>query len=519
MNKKITILILILLTLLTSCTGKDTITNKTQEEELDFEVEKIQMTKSYQNITPYAEIKSNIENDSNLAILVSAGLTESEGLKVDRVTKEDNQIKIHITNLYGDNNILAVPQALVLLKNQDLNLKDNIKFVVENTEENQIDLKISMDDAINKLNSEYQLSSLTRAKVNLIREDDKLYWDIFYDAIFDKSEKQLPIISLRAILDTNTGDVIRLESNHLAEAIDEGNIVNYDTDKVILYKKNTPSNVEEKNLEELWSYNLDNKQKTLLFKSENTIINTQIRSDLKFISFIENKKGANNLYIVPKSSNNAFKVAIEEEINPSLSAWVGNDLYLIENNKDKANVYKYSLNDDSLDLVSKLDFHVENFNYQSNYFILGESVEESLNKKIYITKDFNNIKDIGYGFNVKLKNNTILYIEDLENSEDNLIKKYNINSDSHEEIYSGLVNSFQLINDEIVYPVKLKSDNLYSIYSQNINSDDNEEIHTCFTNKLYSNKNKTLFYINISSPLEKEKNMLIYKHKIKPLIN
>lgn len=114
MYKKTTLLIIIslILLVLTACSeSKNNIKYELAEAEekpVDYKINKIVLSKAFQITDENINI---IEKGENLKLLVNAGLVESSGINIDRITMSGNALNIYVARKMEENKVqLAVPQ-------------------------------------------------------------------------------------------------------------------------------------------------------------------------------------------------------------------------------------------------------------------------------------------------------------------------------------------------------------------------------------------------------------------------
>lgn len=509
-----------MLLFLTACNPFKPKDSRSKVQEIDFEIEKVQLTKLFQKTEAYAEFKPKL-NPSNpnerLRLVISAGLNEASGLEVNKIVRDNNDLNIYINTLNGKSSSLVIPQAIVLIDSEDIVSTNNIKFnIIDETDLEPIKLKIEYNDALSIIESKFKLNTIISPSINLFKSAGDLIWEIIYDPVMDKSEKTLPLVKLKVKIDANSGDIVSENKIKLSYPLDTGNIIGFYKDKYIVYKKDLSE--KDKTREELWLYNIFSNEKSLLFSSEFQISNAHINNSGSYISFIETNGSGSNLYIVPSYNKKAYKFSSEKDINPVLNNWIDNDnICLVEVVGNKSIIYNYNLPKNKLTEIASLDKKISSLASRANRFLFIEEDVSTFNDNIYITKDFKDLDLIDQGYNPKfLNDNTLAYMKSKESKEENYIYIYNLEKEALKFKFDGLIPNYQVVDDfSLVYPIKSDGYNSYILKEYNYRDDSLREFSSSITDKTYYSKGANRIYINLNSPFESENNMLIYPLALK----
>jgi hypothetical protein len=101
-----------------------------EDTELKYKIDKVILSKGYQAIKPSVEV---VKKNNDVKLLVSVGLIETSGVKVDQIVKKGNIINIHVLNELEEDNVqLAIPQIFIELVNAKAINLDDIKFNIIN---------------------------------------------------------------------------------------------------------------------------------------------------------------------------------------------------------------------------------------------------------------------------------------------------------------------------------------------------------------------------------------------------
>src|SRR5690606_7896026 len=131
MYKKIFVFILlVLLLVLTACSKKEnisiTLDETVEEKPVGYSINQIVLSKGFQITDSNVDI---MEKGTNLKLLVTAGLVESSGIYIDKITKAGNTLNIYLSREMDKNKIqLAVPQIILEINDDIKTNPENLKF-------------------------------------------------------------------------------------------------------------------------------------------------------------------------------------------------------------------------------------------------------------------------------------------------------------------------------------------------------------------------------------------------------
>jgi len=484
---------------------------KNSDIDIDYEVEKISMSKSYQHINPKIEV---IKKDMNSKVLVSLGLMNSSGIDVTQIKKINEEINIHIKNQKKIRKSQIVnPQVLIDLK--DIKYKDieNLNFNIINENYEPIRLKLGINEIIDKVNSNFNLSVNDFPDVNIISTSDQLLWDISYNNTFDKANINNPIINLSVLVDADTGDIVDSSKETISSFIDEGEILDYISDKFILYKK-TKENKENKNIKSnLCIFDIDNNNTEIIYKSKADIQSAVPNSNFSYIGVLESNEENNEVYIVETNNKKAYKTSLNSNINPSIIRWKNNkELYIVDSKEESSNIYTYNIENNDFDLVSKVDKNIVDLKILNNSIFITEKKIDSDNLKFHLKSNWDETIFNDYGFKPNyINNNQIAYLKLDEESHNNRFEIYDLKEEKvYDSVDLNISHYFTLSNGNIILIEKNDSDNKYTMYKYNINEKSQELIATINNDNVYYNKNKGLLYIDHKAPFGSKKSQIIY---------
>src|SRR5699024_9152598 len=308
---------------------------------------------------------------------------------------------------------------------------ENLKFNIINQNYKPINLKFSKNEKLNNIYSQFKIASNTIPEVDLTRLNDKLIWNINFNGIFDKESSNNPLINLSVKVDADTGEILSSYEEVISKYIDNGVILDYVPNKYLLYKRG--KNDDDDNYNTLWIYSFETGKKKKLYSSKDPIYNANFSSDYSKVAFIKYNKHneeITNLLLVSIEDKKTVNITPDSQMQHTwLIKWQDNNLYFINNDTNyKSTIYKYSMEDKSLESVMQLNKNIFDFDIKDDTFLLTEFNKDEINKNIYIAKDNKIVKEIDDGFKATFfGDNKILYLKNLENKEENIFNIYDLN--------------------------------------------------------------------------------------------
>lgn len=482
-----------------------------EEEEIKYEIEQILFSKSFQSIEPSVEI---ITNNNKLKILASLGLSECSGVNVNSIIKKGSEVNIHVSAIYHPEDLrLAVPQVIMELKKSKLKKVEDLKFNIVYDDYTPLKVKYSINDVLNKIQSHFKISAKGTPIFNLIREDANIVWDIEYNSIFDKENPDIPLVNLYAKVNANTGDIISSEKQFISSSLDSGHILNYINDDHILYKKVVLDNDANKTTEQLWSYDITNSEKYMLYSSHYKISSAQFSQNMRYVSIIEVSDVGSELYIIPTNDKRAYKISFDNKFSPKTMRWNNNDiLYLVDNSDSKSTIYSYSAENNETNNIGTFDKNIENIIILSDNFLITEKTDNEFNRKISMTTDWDKFKLIGNGFNPKfISENVVSYLYKDEDKDLNSLFVYDTKEKDVIYEIEGNILSYEILPDRnIVYVKKNTNNSDFTLVKYSLNDHKSTDIANLISDKIFYDENNKLVYLNVILPFDNEKTEMIY---------
>lgn len=516
MKRVLLIIALFIILLSSSCrrnniSTSELVENTTyEEEEINYEIEQILFSKSFQSVDPVVEV---ITKNNKLKILASLGLSEHTDVNIEKIVKKGNEINIHVSGTNNRKNLrLAVPQVVMELKKVNTKNINDIKFNIVYDDYKPVKIKFSINDILNKVQAHFKVSLKSMPEFNLIKNKDTIIWNIKYNNVFVKEESGIPLVNLTAEVDANDGKIIESEKTYISSFLDNGHILNYIPEKYVLYKKSIKDDETNNILEQLWSYDILNGKKTLIYSSHYKISLAEFSPDLKYICLIEINDHNSDLFVISKDDLKPYKVFFEDNFYPKSICWSkDNILYLIDN-ANRTTVYSYDIENHIIDLIGTINKKIENFITMDNKFIILEKNQDEFNYMISITNDWSSFQNLVLGFKPKFINeNLISYLEKDNKNDTNTLVLYDLKDREVIRKINENILSYEVLPDgNISYINKNTDNNNYTLFKYSIDDRNASQIANLIGDKIYYAEDKNTVYLNVILPFENEKTEAIY---------
>lgn len=483
-----------------------------EEEEINFNIDQILYSKSYQSIEPNVEL---ITKNSKLKLLASLGLADYSSVSVNGIIKKGREVYIHVSGIsQSENDRLAVPQVIMEIEDLSPKNAENLKFNVVYDDYMPIKIKFGINDVINKIQSYFKVSPNRLPTFNLTKEGDDILWAVSYDGIIDKDDPSTPLINLATIIDANSGEILQSNRIAISTTFDSGQILDFMGDSTFLYKKTIVDLETNTPIEQLWYGKGKENEKFMLFSSDFKILSAQFSEDRSYISVLESNDDNSNLYIISLNDKRAFKISFESKYNPRLMKWAGNNqLYLIENGDMLSTIYIYDVSQNETLTVGKFQRNINKIVNKGSTFLISEKFENEPNHKIMMTEDWTSFKYINDGFNPKfISDKVVAFLNRDEKNDMNYLYIYDLEEKEVLDIVEGNIADFEILsNNNIVYINKNMNYDDYTIFKYDFETKISAKIMTVNNSKVFFNEQDNLVYLNVPLSLEDNKTELIYE--------
>ena len=511
------VMLLISTILLIGCSSKinseTDLSSSFVEEEIDFKIDQIVFSKSFQSTEPSVEILTN----NNLSVIASLGLSEYFSINVNKVIKKGNEVNIHVSGISDESqNRLAVPQIMLEFKKSDLRPTDKIKFNIVYDDYTPIKIKLGLNEVLNQIQTTFKVSSKTTPSFNLIKNEEILIWDIYYNSIFEKETLNSALIDLKIQVNANTGEIINSDRNVLSTTIDTGSVLNYSLNKYLLYKKPIVDSTSNKTIEQLWMYNVDTKENNMIYSSSFKIHTAELNQSSNHVALIESNDNGSDLYIISLNDTKAYKVFFEQDFNPKSIKWNDNRLYMIENTSNKSTIASYDVKSNTLEIISSFNKNLDSIDTKSNKFIVTESKDNDINKTIYTTTHWKSLHPVDEGFDIKFIDKTrFAYLQKNMKTDSNSIIIYDLEENSSiMSIDENVTKYYVLSNGDIAYLKKNTNKVNYTLSVFSFKNKESKDISTFIEDEVFYNSSNNKVYLNIKLPFDSNKTEIIYEMNI-----
>ena len=514
---KKTIAILSIALTLTSCAPNklkntvndfDTNSESLKEVPVNFTIKKSILSKGYQSTSPNVEVTNS--KGKVLSFLVNLGIVECNNVKIDKITRSNNEINIYTSKVTEDKQLdIYVPQFLVQVDNIDNIVLDDLKFNIVNTNYEPLILNYDMKEATNNIKAQFGIVSRYVSDSNLVRENEKLYWHISIFNALKKDDPLSPLINFSGKVDVDSGNIIDPESKALSTVIDKGTILDFKSGSFIVYsQENLVNNISK---ESIWIYDILNNTKNQLYNTKNSILSAKLSPDSKQIAFIENNKDKSDVFIINLDDSSIKKVSDSNYRHAFNMNWNNKNLYITDSTKaDSSSVILYNGDTNESNFLFSVDKTISSIDIYNDNFLLSTFDKDIQDSNLYLTNDGSNLTKIDKGINGVFFKDNIVYKKYEKKKDSNKLWMYNLNTKKTSQLFDGDVFSFFTKDDSIFLKTKLKGDSQYSLMSYNITDNSNNVILKNIDNFFFYDNSNNKVYINIESPINTSKNNIIH---------
>ena len=506
-------LLLILSIMLSACSNfdllkKDTPVKAENPNDFSFSIDKIALSRSYQNTTPKVEL---INRNNKNSLLISAGLFRSSGVEILDLYREDSTITIQIKNIEDKSAQLVIPQIWIDISGISQSDLETMRFNILNENYTPLQISYGIVDVLNKLNSDMKISSSSSPSTELIQMGDKLIWDIKYQNIFDTFSKEIPLINLNVQVDSNTGSIISSNKSLISSLVDEGKIFDFIQDYGMLYVKDDS---ESSYLNNLWFYDFKEKTKEFYFGTDDQVISVKFSPDYKNISVITSDGSKNSLFIVQAKDKKVLYVNVLNDLSPRISIWKDKkEVFILgEPFNSSSKLALYNLDDNSINIENTFDYNLSSFRYYKDIYLLSELIPENTNNQLKISIDNSDFLNIGKGYMANIINKEyVAFLNKSENTDCNSIVIHNLKNPENNYTLDNNIINYQIISEEKILVIeKHNGGNDYSIYMLDLESKELQEIGKVNSNLVYLDYESELVYLDLVIPFQSEMSEIIY---------
>lgn len=443
-------------------------TSKTVEEQIiDYEVEKIILSKGFQSINPMVEA---IREGGKLKLIVSTGIVECSGINIDKVTKTGNTITLYISALFDNSKTqFAIPQATVIIEEPIEAKIENLSFNIIPQNYEPISLKFNRNQIIDKIRGEFKIESNTTPQVELIKNEDSIQWNIIFTNLIHKKDSKSPLSNLKVTADALSGEILDYDKETISTYIDEGYLMGYLPNKLVLYKKIHSNN--DIQYDSLWTYHVNTGEKGKIYTTKYKIYSASFNPKGEYISLIEKDDSKAEIFLVELSKMITYKITPPDYFHPKLLKWKNdNELCIIDVDGEKSTIFTYNIVENRLKKELELNKVIESFDILENMIVFTEADELSINKNIFLIDGNMNMEQIGTGFKPAFfDDKNIVYLTNDEDINKNMMKFYNIEKNSiMNSLDYNIVNYYKLNDETILFVENANFSNEYSLIKYHV---------------------------------------------------
>ncbi|MDY0236075.1 MAG: hypothetical protein RBR71_08605 [Gudongella sp.] len=479
------------------------------ENDFEFLVEKVLLSKGYQNTNPKVELVTKLDETR---ILITPGLVKSSGMEVSDITLVDNVVNISIINSSYSSAKLVIPQISILLTKLDSKELDKLEFNIINENYEPVEINYGIVDVLNKVQADFKISTDSYPDISLVEKDDSILWEINFENIFDIQNIENPIIDLELLVDSETGQVIMSKKSLISSLVDEGEVLASDQNYGFLYSKNIIDNLSLTT--EIWLYDFLDSTKTKIYTTQSDIISAKFRPDGLAIAFIEKNGNYSSPYILELSDKRVTKIVLEENQMPEQIDWKSTSelsiLTSFQNNQ--SNIFLYDTKENTIRTALTAVFDISNFSQFEDTILLSEYIDNTKNNKIKLWDQENGFVFIANGYSPTIINkNYGAYIEKAEYSDSESLHIFSLKTLKDEFTILNTISSFNVISPDELYITESSAGN--SCYHNSILNLDTKELQTIGninSAKSFYHKNSELVYLNLSIPYEENSPKIIF---------
>ncbi|TJX67619.1 hypothetical protein E8P77_04835 [Soehngenia saccharolytica] len=491
-----------------SILGSESIADAT---DVNFKVDKILLSTSYQNTSPRAEI---IEDRNEKKILIYGGLVECSNVDVSEIKLDGTSLKIHL-KVDDENNIsqLIVPQVTVALVDNIPNLSSlELEVISENYDPIQVNYNLL--DIINKVKADYGLYSSTSPTVQVLSRGDNYYWDISFENVYQKENNKVPIINLDVQVDIQTGEIEKIERDLVSNLIDYGNILFYSYGKGFIYLNDMVDQSGNTIAHNLYYYNLKSSTKKLILSTTTNVVNAQICNCSNNISFVDE---FGNVYVYINDENKIKELKDLKGKSIDKTSWKSqNELYLLDVSAvNDSRIYRYNLSEQKYYLYCQLNKNIANIKSYGDEIIIEELLYPEKNNSIYKVNESGELSYIDDGYKATVINNdTLVYLKFDESKNTNSLNIYDLkNNLAIKTLEKDFVYYTQTSNSKIFAMENIGLTDLYQAYVIDLYSNEQTQLGKVFGLKTIYDVDEDKIYTNSALPYDTDSTPIIFSIK------
>lgn len=487
--------------------------NIKEKENLKYEIESIRYSKILEQIEP--SVNKIEEKDDFIKLSIGLGVTDFKNIDIEKIEKKGSIVTIYVIGEKDKySTMLSYPNIVLNIFTDNFKPIDST-FLLDNSSLDIYPIKYSLSQAANLLETNLNLSTKSIPQGSLIKDNDKFYWEFFYNGIVDRQDENLGLIDLKAKLNANTGEVIDSSKIKVSERLDYGKILSFKEDEYLYYLK-IDKNKQNSNAipKEIMKYSIKNNEVSKVYATIGDIIDFNI-SDSGEVAFIEDVNNIRNLFIILPDSNKPYKAVLSNVKQIANIKWLNdNTLYIMDRDINDIHLYEYHVDTSTDNLKATLQSTVKNI-LPGKINIIIDGISGSNNSNIYSTTDFNNVTKIATGHSPMMFGKYLVF--SFYNEVENFNNLYLLDMDNNETFtIDKEVISVSKVNDNmIIYTKNESKESDLNVYMFDIKNKKSNYLANVITKDIYYDSINNSIYKNVYFTLNDIGREIIYRLDIK----
>ncbi|WP_069648906.1 hypothetical protein [Caloranaerobacter ferrireducens] len=479
------------------------------EKTIDFTVEKSSLTKGFQTILPQVEI---LNSNNSPKILVNLGVVECADIIIDKITLFNNEIIIYTTRILStENNDIVIPQLIIRFDDMNVSELNNKSFKIVGTNYKPINLTFNKNEILSKIYAELKITPSSAPKLFLVKEDDKLVWEVYLDNVFDRTLSDNLLANLTVKVDSDTGEIIHLDKKIISKYCGEGKILDL-SNKLLIYSEYSTIENNDEPYQSLNVYDLKTNTSSKIYSTHNIIKTAKINSNSNYIAVIEDTGKFSELILINLKNNIVQKIQNTDFLNIDNIIWKDNKLYFSCTSENKnSSIYLYNVKNNKTNKIIEIDKKIGDFDIYNNNLIFTEFNNNTKNFNIYL-KTEDEIKKVSEGFSIKfISKYSIAFLKYDEKYGRNILNVLDLINGNIDNLNDFDIEKYSIIDkNQIILLVRKIIDAEFSLYMYNINDKSYEKISDSISKNTFYNSNVKQIFIDVDPSFHSGVNSKIY---------
>ncbi|SHH20691.1 hypothetical protein SAMN02745135_00056 [Caloranaerobacter azorensis DSM 13643] len=483
------------------------------EKTIDFTIEKTSLTRGFQTILPQVEI---LNSDNSPKILVNLGVVECSDIIIDKITSFNNEIIIYTSRvLSAENNDIVVPQLIIKFNNMNVSELNNKSFKIIGTNYKPINLTFNENEILSKIYAELKITPSSAPKVFLVKENNKLFWKIHLNKVFDKTLSNNLLTNLTIKVDSDTGQIIHLDKKIISKYCGDGKILDL-SNKFLIYSEYSAVENDDKPHQYLNAYELKTNASNKIYSTHNIIKTAKINGDSNYVAVIEDAGNFSDLILINLKNNIIQKIQNTDCLNIDNIIWKNNELYFSCTNKESSSIYLYNVKNNEVSKIAEINKKISEFDIYNNNLIFTEFNDSTKNLDIYL-KIKDKIKKVAEGYSIKfIDKQHITFLKHDEKYGKNILNVLDLTNGNIDSLNDFDVEKYFIIDkNQIIFLARKIIDTEFSLYRYNIDNKNYKKISDSISKNTFYNGNIKQIFIDVDPSFHDGINNKIYAINLK----